>query len=212
MLTISHRGYCREAAENTMKSFVDAVRLGVDGIETDIRMTADGELILFHDRRTADGQAICELVYSELCKNVGFSVPKLEEVLEWPEDILWVLELKDIRALESFLRAVKPYVPSKRLLVISFLHNAIEEVQRRLGVECGVTVAHRPADFQTCQLRRWHTIVWKYEFLDSELIQESIVAGHRNLVYNVDGIDEHRTCFEMGLDGIITSDPLLVNQ
>ena len=209
MLTISHRGYCREATENTLEAFDHADRLGVDGIETDIRMTTDRRLVLFHDRRMADGQAVCNLTYSELCDTVGFSVPTLEDALEWSDHHLWVLELKDSNAIGEFIHTMKQYVPLRRLLVISFWHNAIAEVQRQLGVECAVNVAHRPTEFQTSQLRRWHTIVWKYEFIDKELIQESIANGHCNMVYNIDGIDEHRKCYEMGVDGIITDQPLL---
>jgi len=207
MLTISHRGYCREATENTLAAFDHADRLGVDGIETDIRLTTDGRLVLFHNRHVADGQAVCKLAYAELCDTVGFSVPTLDDALQWSDRLLWVLEIKDFNATEEFIVAIKPYVPSRRLLVVSFWHNAIEEVQRQLGVECAVSVAHRPTDFQTSQLNRWHTIVWKYEFIDKELIQESTANGHRNMVFNVRGLDEHRMCYEMGVDGIITDEP-----
>ena len=210
MLTISHRGFCREATENTLEAFADAARVGVDGIETDIRMTTDGRLVLFHDRRATDGRAVRDLAYAELCDTVGYCVPTLDDALQWSDQLLWVLELKDAGAIEPFIRAVKPYVPSRRLLVISFWHNVMEQIQQQLDVECAVLAAHRPADFQSSQLRRWHTIVWKYEFIDRELMQESITNGHCNMVYNVDGVDEHCTCFEMGVDGIITDQPLLL--
>jgi glycerophosphoryl diester phosphodiesterase len=210
MLNISHRGFCREATENTLEAFTDAVRLGVDGIETDIRMSTDGRLVLFHNRRVTDGRAVRELAYAELCDTVGYRVPTLEDALQWSDQLLWVLELKDAGAVEPFVAAVKPFLSSRRLLVISFWHNVMEQMQRQLDVECAVLVAHRPADFQSSPLRRWHTIVWKYEFIDRALIQESIANGHCNMVYNVDGVDEHRSCFELGVDGIITDQPLLV--
>ena len=46
---IGHRGACAYAPENTKSSFDKALLLGVDGLETDIRRTKDGTLVLFHD-------------------------------------------------------------------------------------------------------------------------------------------------------------------
>jgi glycerophosphoryl diester phosphodiesterase len=210
MLTISHRGDCREAVENTIDAFDRALRLGVDGVETDVRMTADHQCVLFHDRQISDGRAVIELKYQELCEVAGCSVPTLEDALNWSDQLLWVLELKDSQATECFVEALKPFVASRRLLVISFLHNAITEIQRQMNVECAVSVTHRPTDFLTSQLSKWPTIVWRYEFVDQALIQESAATGHRNIVYHVKGIAEHRRCFELGVDGIITDEPGLV--
>jgi glycerophosphoryl diester phosphodiesterase len=56
---IGNRGAAALAPENTWEGFDLALSLGVDAIETDIRATADGELVLLHDRRlerTTNGQ------------------------------------------------------------------------------------------------------------------------------------------------------------
>ncbi|HUS98056.1 MAG TPA: glycerophosphodiester phosphodiesterase family protein, partial [Hyphomicrobiaceae bacterium] len=45
-----HRGARGLVAENTLASFREAIRLGVDYIETDIGMSRDGEIVLHHDR------------------------------------------------------------------------------------------------------------------------------------------------------------------
>ncbi|ORX38944.1 PLC-like phosphodiesterase [Kockovaella imperatae] len=53
-----HRGVSG-AAENTRASFIEACKAGADGIETDIHITSDNELVMFHDpnlSRTTDGQ------------------------------------------------------------------------------------------------------------------------------------------------------------
>jgi glycerophosphoryl diester phosphodiesterase len=50
-LVIAHRG-CSECGEqNTIGAFRRAIRLGADGIETDLRLTRDGKLVLYHDAR-----------------------------------------------------------------------------------------------------------------------------------------------------------------
>lgn len=61
MLVAGHRGERFTSPENTMTAFRKAIGLGVDMIETDIRMTADGELVLMHDEavdRTTDGTGL----------------------------------------------------------------------------------------------------------------------------------------------------------
>jgi len=51
MQVIGHRGAAALAPENTWAGFDRALALGVDAIETDVRATNDGELVLFHDER-----------------------------------------------------------------------------------------------------------------------------------------------------------------
>lgn len=46
---ISHRGHCRHATENTAEAFRDAAALGFDHLETDLRVSRDGHLVLLHD-------------------------------------------------------------------------------------------------------------------------------------------------------------------
>src|SRR5258708_4377063 len=82
MLILSHRGYHETVPENTLEAFEQAVALGVDGIETDIRLSADGLPILFHDRTTSDGRSVAALSRAELSELVGYPVPTLGEALE----------------------------------------------------------------------------------------------------------------------------------
>src|SRR5262245_52566489 len=48
-LVIAHRGGAAESTENTIDAFRLAVRLGADVIETDIRLTRDGVVVVYHD-------------------------------------------------------------------------------------------------------------------------------------------------------------------
>ena len=55
----AHRGFSEKYPENTMEAMEAAVELGVDQLETDIRVTKDGELVLHHDYmvdRTTNGE------------------------------------------------------------------------------------------------------------------------------------------------------------
>lgn len=67
---IGHRGAAGHAPENTFAAFDAGLALGVDGVETDIRATRDGVLILMHDAtvdRTTDGKgAVDTLTWEEV--------------------------------------------------------------------------------------------------------------------------------------------------
>lgn len=67
---IGHRGAAGHAPENTAAAFDRGLALGVDGVETDVRATRDGVLVLLHDAtvdRTTDGSgAVAELTWAEV--------------------------------------------------------------------------------------------------------------------------------------------------
>lgn len=50
ILNIAHRGASSLVTENTIASFKKAIEIGCDGIEFDVHLTLDGELIIFHDQ------------------------------------------------------------------------------------------------------------------------------------------------------------------
>lgn len=70
MVNYAHRGASSYAPENTLPAFNLGIEMGADGIETDIRRTKDGILVLFHDdtleRVAGVGKAVEELTYKEL--------------------------------------------------------------------------------------------------------------------------------------------------
>ncbi|MEK7843741.1 MAG: glycerophosphodiester phosphodiesterase family protein, partial [Pseudomonadota bacterium] len=55
MLVIAHRGFHAAVPENTLAAFEAAVTLGVNGIETDVRISRDGLPVLIHNRVIASG-------------------------------------------------------------------------------------------------------------------------------------------------------------
>jgi len=60
-LVIAHRGSSHAVAEHTLGAYRRALDDGVDGLECDVRLTADGELVCLHDRtleRTGGGDGI----------------------------------------------------------------------------------------------------------------------------------------------------------
>ena len=75
---IAHRGASRVERENTIAAFERAVELGTDGIELDVRRTADERLVTHHDAVLGDGRVLVETAGSEL----PFYVPTLAQALD----------------------------------------------------------------------------------------------------------------------------------
>lgn len=89
----AHRGCCTLYPENTMEAFrAAAVLPGIAGIELDIQLTSDGEIIVFHDenlkRVTGIDKEVCKCTFDEI-KSIDIQandgktckIPALEEVL-----------------------------------------------------------------------------------------------------------------------------------
>jgi glycerophosphoryl diester phosphodiesterase len=216
MLVLSHRGYHVHAPENTLESFEAAIAMGVDGIETDIRLCADGVPILLHDHLTPDGREVAALSLSEISRAVGYSVPTLEQALqlgaETKPDFLWNIEIKVPAAVEQTITLVNRLRNIRRILITSFWHPVIDEISRRTDLECGLLLAHRPLEFGSRpdwipQRPNLKTVVWYWETVDADLIARSGECGFRNFVYGVTTPDEHACLSQWRLDGVITDHP-----
>jgi glycerophosphoryl diester phosphodiesterase len=212
MLIISHRGYHLQEAENTVEAFEQAVAMGVDGIETDVRLSADGALIVFHDRVAPNGKEVAKLSRNELSNLVGYTIPTLESILDRFDKILWNVEIKTPTVLDRALPILSRYSRSRQILVTSFWHNAVAQVSHAIDVECGLLIAHRPLN-ETATLdwlslnKRINTIVWDYEILDPALLELPPFKGLRHFVYGAETQAEHKQCADIELAGVITDHP-----
>jgi glycerophosphoryl diester phosphodiesterase len=123
---IGHRGARAEAPENMLAGFAHALAAGVDGIETDIAMTADFVPVLHHDAALADGRLICRTRAADLPADV----PDLASALALAPAGVWLLEVKtypdrpgDAHApalvVEHLLPVLARY-PAARISVLAF--------------------------------------------------------------------------------------------
>jgi len=110
ILVGAHRGWMAKYPENTLMAFKAAMDLGVDNLETDVRITKDGELVLMHDPtvdRTTDGTGrVCDFTFEEIRKlkvinensDTEDTIPTLTEFMDLVKDhpsITIDLELKE---------------------------------------------------------------------------------------------------------------------
>lgn len=67
---VAHRGYAREAPENSLAAFAHALELGVDGVEFDVQLTRDDVAVVYHDstleRAGCPGVRIGDLNWDEI--------------------------------------------------------------------------------------------------------------------------------------------------
>lgn len=106
----AHRGASGYAPENTLEAFEIAARMGADGVELDVHICRDGELVVTHDEtieRVSEGEGfVRDLSFSEL-KKLHFNrthpefrdarIPSLEEVFDllYPTGLHINIELKN---------------------------------------------------------------------------------------------------------------------
>jgi glycerophosphoryl diester phosphodiesterase len=148
MLIIGHRGASAVAPENTMAAFREALAVGADGIEFDVRLTRDGVPVVIHDstlRRTGGlPRRVAELTWDEISKvDVGSwfgksfaneTVPSLAELfrLFQSNNSTLYLEMKsdavaDQRPLaEACVRAIEEHSLQERVVVECFQLPAIK--------------------------------------------------------------------------------------
>ena len=145
MHILAHRGYHAALPENTMDAFEAALTLGFEGIETDVRLSRDAELVLFHNRVAPNGVAVADLTHAELQQAVGYAVPRLDEALDAFSCAFWNIELKVPAAQAATIATLKRYQHSRRLLLTSFRHDVVLACAHELSIDCGFLSAHRPA-------------------------------------------------------------------
>lgn len=191
--------------------------VGASGIETDVRISRDGVPVLIHDRVIASGETVADLTRTELEQAVGHEIPTLDEALECFPGVLWNVEIKTIQALSTVIKVLEKHQAGHRIIVTSFRHDLVALCASSLKVNCGLLLAHRPltlnsllADFNCNGNPRINHVVWNYEVLDDILLKQAASDGYRNFVYGAVTRAEHDNCRELGVDGIITDYPLLV--
>ena len=213
-LIIGHRGAAGLEPENTLAAFREAVRLGVDGVELDVRCVGD-ELVVFHDDqldRTTDGHGALAGADFDTVRHLdaghGERVPTLAEALAAvPEEVLVNVELKGPGTAAPAARQLSRL--SRRLLVSSFDHERL----RAFRAGCPRTpvaplVGRWSSDLETLarSLNAWSVN------LASRMVTPARVAtihgwGCRCLVFTVNTRRRAERLRAMGVDGVFTDYP-----
>ena len=128
----AHRGASEYMPENTLLSFYTGVYMKANGIETDVRRTADGVLVLFHDntleRVTGDPRSVEECTLAELMDlevkkgNYTDKIAVFEDFLQKFafRDITFAIELKGAGVEHDTADLLRKYGLEKKAVITSF--------------------------------------------------------------------------------------------
>lgn len=229
-LVWAHRGASGYAPENTLPAFQKAFQMGADGIELDVQMTKDGELVVCHDEtigRTSNGSGwIKDKTLAELkaldfsCGQkdfAGVTIPTMREVFELlaPTDMIINIELKT--GIVFYLGMTKKLLDltsecgfSDRVIYSSFNHYTIKHI-REIAPEAklGFLYADGTIDMPSYAIKHGvqalHPALYNIQF--PGFIEECRQRGLAVNVWTVNEEEHLGLCCKAGVDAIITNYP-----
>ena len=217
---IAHRRASSEATENTLLAIRRALEIGADGVEVDVRLSADKQPILMHDERvdrTTDGHGfVSKMTLTELKKlntPEGEGIPTLDEALELVNGrCLLIVELKVPEAVEPSLRVVERHNALSWVVFSSFYHRALLRLSKlNSDVRTGVIVASQPVSPAKLALDAKASIIFqKHTYLDEHVVGEVHGQGLGVYAWTVDDVETALRLASIGVDGIVTNRPRLL--
>lgn len=221
---IAHRGYSSEFPENTMPAFEGALDIGVDYIETDVQMTKDGRLVLFHDndllRITGVEGAVSDYTYAELSAMdaggwfdsayEGVRIPTLEELLLLlrDSDCRLYLELKDIGDVDGFVEEtlweVEQYGMLDRCVFASFCYDYLEDL-KALNPDVKILYNTSSADGALTEQHPAEYYGLHTQIATNEVIEAIHASGSTAYIWTVNTPEQLIAAKTAGADGIVTN-------
>ena len=223
-LVVAHRGASAERRENSIEAFRLAAEQGADAVETDVRLTSDGVLVLVHDPVIA-GAPVAGTTFAELCARAEGPLATLPEALEvlGRAGVGIDLELKNLpgepgsdspveAVTEATLAAIEGH--EGPLLLSSFNWLSIERARSLApSVETGfltVPAVDPRASLVYCR-REGHRWVLPHAAAllsaGEGFVEEARDAGIRVGTWTVDDPGTMRTFFSWGVDAVATNVP-----
>lgn len=213
---IAHRGAAQQASENSLAAFMDARRQGADGVELDVRRTADGALVLSHDPAIEGVGLVNDLSLADL----PASIATLREALEVCAGLLVNVEIKNdpnepghdpTDALcAEVVAEVMASGQSDQVVISSFDLDSVVTVRRlapRLSVGLLLDVVADPfAGLETVvahDLSALHPFVLS---VTEPLVAACHAAGVALNVWTVNGPGDLAAMRNLGVDTVITDD------
>jgi len=159
-LAIAHRGGAVDGRENSMAAFARAVELGYRYLETDVQVTADEVLVVFHDDRldrvTDRPGEIGSLTWREVgAARIGGTdpIPLFAEVLaSWP-DVCVNVDPKSDRSVGPLVRTIRGAGALDRVCVGSFSDHRLRRARAALGPRLCTSMG--PGEVLRLRLAAW---------------------------------------------------------
>jgi glycerophosphoryl diester phosphodiesterase len=235
---IAHRGASAHAPENTLAAFELALKQGADAIEMDVDLCQDGHLIVIHDRsvnRTTEGSGFVRDMPLSALKELdagshfdiafkGEPIPTLDEVFELlGKRVVINLELKQPAVpVEKLTEKVAISILRHSLIgsvIVSSFYPAILRSLRKIlpDVALALLTLH---GIKGALLRSWFgEIIAPHQAIHPDFrdVTPGFVkwirnTGRRLNAYTVNTPDDMVWLINLGIDGIITDDPLMAKR
>ncbi len=227
-LAIAHRGGGVDGIENTVASFARAVDLGYCYLETDVRVTADGVLVAFHDatvdRVTGRQGRVSDLTWRELSAlRVGGRepVPRLAEVLETFPDARVLIDPKCDAAIDPLIRALRSHDAVDRVCVGSFSDQRLGRMRAAFG--SALCTSMGPGELLRLRLASWRLAplslvpdapgcvqmpLWygPIVFAEPRCIAYAHARGLQVHVWTINDRETMSRLLDLGVDGLITDE------
>ena len=219
---LAHRGVTYEAADNSAAAFAGAVSLGIEGVELDVRATADGALICHHDAVVEGLGTFCELELAAL----PASVCTFAEAMAILDGLYVNVEVKNDprepgydptgKLTAAVVAAIVDGGWAEQVILSSFNPEVLEQV-RSLGArvptgllwEWGVDVSEGIA--AACELGASAIHPWVLDLSEAQVVQAH-AAGLGVNVWTANGPQDIERMGIWGVDGVITDTPAEARQ
>jgi glycerophosphoryl diester phosphodiesterase len=207
---IAHRGvWGAGVPENSLAAFEQAIDLGADMIELDVRRTRDRQPIVFHDAELA-GAPVASLTRSEIEELAGVLPPLLEEALELARGrIALDVELKEDGYVEELADLLSDFAASGGdLIVTSFVDRVLVQLaeltpQLGRGLVLSVSAERAPERANACGA----TIVLpKMELVNETSLAGISGAGLTVIVWDFMAAEHAALLSDTRIGGVITDD------
>jgi len=226
-LIIGHRGASGYKPENTMASFQLAAEQDADGIEFDVRLSQDGEIIIIHDAlvdRTTNGHgSVSEMSLAQIREfdaGDGERIPTLAELFETMGDsLLYNIEIKEYqwrdRGLETAVSTlIHQHNLQNKVIISTFSPIALRRAQKAAAGLFPTALCRLPFRYQPYL---YHLIDGEADHPKHTMIDEQYMAwakkrGYRTNTWTVDDPAEAQRLAKLGVHGIITNTPDVIRK
>ena len=185
-MIFGHRGDSGNFPENTIESLTKALQKGADGLEFDIRLSGDNEIVVYHDdtlERLTEGEGrVNDYLLSDLQKldagykfmkdnkfpfrGEGITVPTLKRVLAELPEVPIIIELKDNNQalINKLVGILKSHSAEDRVLLGGFDYQVIKMLRQRLPeVPTAATKREALAFYVLAHLGIAGWLSWKFQ-------------------------------------------------
>lgn len=229
-LVWAHRGASGYAPENTLAAFQKAVDLGADGVELDIQLTKDDQIVVIHDEtidRTSDGKGWVKDYTLEELRAFNYNrtkpeykhadIPTMREVFELlkPTGLFINIEIKTgvvfcEKIEEKILALTKEMGMEDRVCYSSFNHYTVTRIHAlKPDAEVGFLYADGPIDMPSYGVKHGvnalHPALYNLQY--DGFVKECKEKGLKLNVWTVNERPYMEMCCQYGVDAIITNYP-----